>query len=68
MKAFLSQNPDVLQWDTEDVIKWLRIAIPAVFDVSPDFETHAHQFGLDGNLVLQMKGEDEDLITSHLRI
>lgn len=64
----MNAKPDVLQWDIDDVLAWLRTSIPGLFELCPHFTARAREFGLDGYLLLQMTTEDEDLISTHLKV
>ena len=68
VEALVNAKPDVLQWDTSDVLAWLRTSMPGLFEVCPEFTRRAQDFGLDGYLILQMTSEDEDLISTHLKV
>ena len=64
----VAMKPDVLQWNTIDVLEWLKMTLPAIFEESPQIEDLIIKLNLDGYQLLQMSEslEDEELLRHHL--
>jgi len=41
VEALVNAKPEVLQWDTSDVLAWLRTSMPGLFEIFPEFTRRA---------------------------